>query len=312
MTTGTSRRWAPDRRLSIFLIVVFLFSPWCQSQADPGTSSSIDSSEASRKLWQTVISQADALGLPTAFIKAISPDFVTVEFDDLHAYAAEYHPDEHRMVLNQTLSFNAAGGVLKSLASLTSRDLGTLYHELFHAYMDYISVIPTPSEIGSEATRLLAFAKDRQECRYTQVAITPILQRKSHTETRVLTDRESWEALNETWAVFVGWAVWTLLEERGARPKKREKTRIGGERWLKRLEKANRDADLIGYYEPEDTAERAIARKRYLAPSHRISSAEVSILLQEILEFPKELSVRSAAVMEHNRPSLSDVSSCRK
>ena len=37
------------------------------------------------------------------------------------------------------LSFNAAGGALRSLRDLTNRDIQTLYHELFHAFMDYLT-----------------------------------------------------------------------------------------------------------------------------------------------------------------------------
>ena len=68
------------------------------------------------------------------------------------------------------------------------------------------------------------------------------------------------------------------------------------------LKKMDRDGDLIGYYEPEDPAERTIARKRYLAPSHRISPQEVSILLEVLLEQPAEQARRSAAALE-GRPA---------
>ena len=50
--------------------------------------------------------------LPTAFLKEIDPTFVTVVFEDLRTYAAEYHPEDHRMILNMRLSFNKAGGRL--------------------------------------------------------------------------------------------------------------------------------------------------------------------------------------------------------
>ena len=60
--------------------------------------------------WLNLIDQAEALHLPTGFLKEIDPDFVTVTFEDLRTYAAEYHPEDHRMILNLRLSFNKAGG----------------------------------------------------------------------------------------------------------------------------------------------------------------------------------------------------------
>src|SRR5919201_1135993 len=71
-----------------------------------------DSSERapshSNRGWQQLIDQATALGLPTRFLRLIEPGFITLEFEDLHTFAAEYHPEDHRMVLNRSLSFNAA------------------------------------------------------------------------------------------------------------------------------------------------------------------------------------------------------------
>ena len=259
---------------------------------------------ASKSVWNALIERAHGLGLPTRFLRLIPPGFVTLEFEDLHAFAAEYHPEEHRMVLNRTLSFNAAGGVLRPLDTMPHRDVGTLYHELFHAYLDYLRSLPDVAAADPNASRLLAFAAEQQQCRYQTVAITPVLQRKSATETRYLTDRESWEALNETWAVFVGWATWTRLELSGEHARG-SRNHGGTEGWYKRLQKTDRAGDLIGYYEPEDPAERIIARKRYLAPSHRISPREVALLLEVLFEEPAELARRSAAVMEP-RPAPSE------
>ena len=252
----------------------------------------------SKNSWNALIDQAERLGLPTRFLRLIPPGFVVLEFEDLRAFAAEYHPDGHRMVLNRALSFNAAGGALRPLAKMTHRELGTLYHELFHAYIDYIRSMPDVAAADQNAFRLLAFADEQQQCRYQSVTITPVLQRKSATETRYLTDRESWEAVNETWAVFVGWATWTRLELSGGRGARGAQNHNATEGWFIRLKKADRDGDLIGYYEPEDPAEHMIAQKRYLAPSHRISPREVAILLEVLLGEPAEQASRSAAVME--------------
>ncbi|WP_447979875.1 hypothetical protein [Candidatus Nitrospira bockiana] len=263
-----------------------------------------ETDKAAGDFWQSFLPQAKAAGLPTQFLLSIPHDFLILEFDDLHAFAAEYHPEEHRLVLNQALSFNAAGGVLKPISQLSPREVGTVYHELFHAYMDFAASLDAHPGADERISRLITFARERQACRYRQVSITPILQRKTRTEVRHLTDRESWEALNETWAVFVGWAVWTKLElQRGRGGMAGPSARLQAE-WLKRLRKADREGDLIGYYEPEQEAERAITRKRFLAPSHRITPAEVHKLLTEVLEFSIEDADKAVGVMEPNRPPM--------
>ncbi|HKQ34390.1 MAG TPA: hypothetical protein VJT11_03700, partial [Nitrospiraceae bacterium] len=166
------------------------------------------------RVWRQLLGEAHALGLPTKFLKVIPPSFVQFEFDDLHSYAAEYHLGEHRLVLNRALSFNGAGATLRPLRRLTHAEIETLYHELFHAYIDYlVTAAEKAPEIPSDP--VLAFARMQQECHYGAVLINPVVQRKGETEERFLTERESWEALNETWAVFVGWVVWNHLELTG-------------------------------------------------------------------------------------------------
>ena len=251
--------------------------------ADAVSAGSADSSRTSATSWSGLIAQANALGLPTRFLRQIPADFVTLEFDDLHQFAAEYHPDDHRMVLNRVLSFNAAGGALRPLARMTHGELATFYHEFFHAYMDFISSAPDLAARDPEAGRLLTFARTQQHCRYQQVLITPVVQRKSAVESRILTNRESWEALNETWAVFVGWAVWTKLELEDGRKNRQGQKSDAATGWLSRLKKADQSSELVGYYEPEDKAERSMTHKRYLAPPNRISPREVAILLEVVL-----------------------------
>ena len=296
------------RALSAVLMVAALTAP-CSDvtlHAAPGDPASVRPST----MWDHLIDQAKVAGLPTKFIRRIPPDYVTLEFDDLHAYAAEYHPEDHRLVLNQTLSFNAAGGALKPLSSLAPREVGTLYHELFHAYMDVIG--SNPDARKDEDRHVADFAEDRQQCRYQHVMITPILQRKASTEARFLTDREAWEALNETWAVFIGWAIWTTVELQRDAPNRRSQDAVTRRQFLKRLAKADRDGDLIGYYEPEMEEERAIARKRYLAPSHRITPPEVRTLLADVLEFTQVDAEQAAGSMDQHRTALPGSLACRR
>ncbi|MFM8551076.1 MAG: hypothetical protein ACKOCD_01990 [Nitrospiraceae bacterium] len=259
--------------------------------------------------WGELIAQADALGLPTKFLRVIPPDYLALEFEDLHAFAAEYHPQEHRMVLSLALSFNGAGGTLKPLNKMTHREVGTLFHEFFHAYMDYIGLRPGAPHLGSDIARLRAFAEDQRQCRYLVVAITPVAQRKGATEIRFLSEREAWEALNESWAVFVGWAIWSQLELDGSSQKRR--VVYATDRWLARLKQADQEGSLIGYYEPEDQAERQLTNKRYLAPSHRLTPTEVQALLELLLGASDKVAQRAASVMEQQRPVLKEAAPCR-
>lgn len=244
------------------------------------------------RMWRQLLGEAHALGLPTKFLKAVPPSFVRFEFDDLHSYAAEYHLGEHRMVLNRALSFNGAGATLRPLGRLTHAEIETLYHELFHAYIDYLV---TAAEASPEVALdpVLAFARAQQGCRYGTVLITPVVQRKGETEERFLTERESWEALNETWAVFIGWIVWNQLELTSGAGRSIQKPGKSQDEWVRRLKNADREGALRGYYEPEDSGERVVARKRYLAPASRLSEQEATVLMRDAIGFSPSLLIRA-------------------
>jgi hypothetical protein len=291
------------RLLSLVVIAVVLLSGFILTPADGNGG---DRPPAPGHIWSQLVDEAERIGLPTKFLKVVPPEFVRFEFDDLQAFAAEYHLGEHRMVLNRTLSFNAAGGTLRPLGRLTHGELETLYHELFHAYMDFLETM----RAGDQPDPLLVFARTQQQCRYSAVLINPLLQRKSETEERFLSERESWEALNETWAVFIGWVVWNHLElnqRMGPSIQKPGKTR---QAWLRRLEQADREAKLRGYYEPEDPAERGVTRKRFLAPSSRLSSDEAGRLLGEALGFSSDFVRQATDILSRSQAGLSPLNGC--
>ena len=104
---------------------------------------------------------------------------------------------------------------------------------------------------------------------------------------RFLSKEDAWEVINETWAVFVGWQIWTKLEQH------RDATRIGQwtdpllEDWGVLLAAANMSGELLGYYEPDDPDERRIARKRFIAPSHGLTPEGVKLLLEVVMEESK-------------------------
>ena len=278
---------------------------WCcwygLVSADPASIQADGHGPTSDPIWERLLAEAEQLHLPTKFLRALPQDFVRFEFDDLRTYAAEYHPGEHRLVLNRTLSFNAAAGRLKPLPKMTHKELDVLYHELFHAYMDYLvlaDVQRTTVDAGSGS--LLNFARMQQGCRYSEVAITPVVQRRDETESRYLTEGESWEALNETWAVFVGWAVWNQLEVerngRGSMLRHASQT----DRWVRRLESAFEHGEFRGYYVPQDPEERRTTQKRFLAKQSQLSWKEAGELMRQVLGFPDQF----ISAME-NRPGLS-------
>jgi hypothetical protein len=272
------------RQFSDLSLVLCLLLCWCFV-----LTSSAGAEKTSDHMWKQIVVEAERLGLPVKFLKAVPSGFVTFEFDDLQAFAAEYHLGEHRMVLNRTLSFNTAGGTLRPLNRLTNTEMETLYHELFHAYMDFLA-----TDGGADA---LTFARKVQQCRYGAVLINPVVQRRAETEERFLNDVESWEALNEAWAVFVGWAVWSQLESGGRASLSLQKSGKSRAAWLHRLEDADREGKLRGYYEPENPEERAVARKRFLAPASRISPEEVHHLMKEALGFPDDLVKRADQIL---------------
>lgn len=238
---------------------------------------------SSSRMWEQLISGATTLRLPTGFLKVMPPDFVRFEFDDLRAYAAEYHPGEHRMVLNRTLSFHAAGRDVRPLTTMTPKELEVLYHELFHAYMDYLESKEASGVLPGPDQGLIAFAREMQVCRYREVTITPVVQRSRETEVRYLSDSEAWEALNETWAVFVGWSVWNQLEiEKKGGQSMAGSSPLSSE-WVGRFRRAMESGELRGYYVPQDPDERRVTQKRFLAQDSRLSLEESSRLMMQVI-----------------------------
>ena len=282
---------------SVLLGLLLCAATQAEAQATPPDSS---------RLWHALVAEANALKLPTHFLAQVPADFVTFEFEDLHAFAAEYHPADHRMVLDRSLSLNAAGRTLRPLGRLTHKELETLYHELFHVYMDFLEQESAPSEAHA---LLMAFAREQQRCRYQQVLITPVLQKKALKEERFLSETESWEVLNETWAVFIGWAVWTQLEV-DAKPRRNSRESANASGWIARLNQAEQDAALIGYYEPEDPSENRMARKRFLAPEFRLSPQELLRLMKDVLGSQPDTIRQAAQVLERPRPVPSARGAC--
>ena len=258
--------------------------------------------------WLSLIDQAEALRLPTGFLKEIDPDFVTVTFEDLRTYAAEYHPEDHRMILSLRLSFNKAGGALMDLEHMTHHDVSLLYHELFHAYLDYLFNGPGPGKLSPQANHVLSFAREQMRCHYRFVRINPIRQRRDMTEIRFLSQEDSWEVLNETWAVFVGWQIWTKLEQQA--------TGVGPwtdpliEAWATLLSEANTSGELLGYYEPDDPEERRVARKRFIAPSNGLTPEGAELLLAIVLEEPDAVVKEGGAVIKTTKDTTAEALSC--
>ncbi len=295
-TLQSSTRWM--RRV---LVAAALAVVWGVGLSGPVTVGAVAPASDSPRLWRALVAEARVLHLPTRFLEEIPEQFVAFEFEDLHAFAAEYHPVEHRMVLDRSLSLNGAGRALRPLRKMTHKELETLYHELFHAYVDFVEHESAPSKAHAS---FLAFAREQQRCRYQQVLITPVLQKKELKEERFLSEVESWEVLNETWALFIGWAVWTQLEveAKGTRDHRASGRTGTVSAWIARLDQAEQDAVLTGYYEPEDPGEKVMARKRFLAPEFRLSAPELSALMRDVLGNSSDMIRRAEQVLERSRP----------
>jgi len=263
-----------------------------------------------RNPWPALLQQADTLGLPTGFLTHIDPSFVHITFEDLRTYAAEYHPEDHRMILNMRLSFNEAGGALAGLARMTHHDLALLYHELLHAYLDYLYADQQLTALTTEDKQVLDFANSQMACHYRFVRINPIRQLKDVTELRFLSNQDSWEVMNETWAVFVGWVLWTKLELFQGQLSNSQWTPELITQWTERLEKAVESGELLGYYEPDDPEERRVARKRFIAPSNGLTPQDVEHLLTRVLHESSEIVEASKAVFEEYQTSLEPPPSC--
>jgi hypothetical protein len=86
---------------------------------------------------------------------------------------------------------------------------------------------------------------------------------------------------------------------------------VGTQAWIERLRTADREADLRGYYEPQDSAEKAIVQKRFVAPAFRISAHEVKRLMKDVLESGPDRIARSVQMLKKNRTSV-PVISCER
>jgi hypothetical protein len=110
--------------------------------------------------------------------------------------------------------------------------------------------------------------------------------------------------------VFVGWIVWNQLELTSSAARSIQKSGKSQDEWVSRLRSADREGILRGYYEPEDSGERAVARKRYLAPASRLSEQEVAILLKNVVEFSPSLLARARGVLSGFGQGVERYSQC--
>ena len=241
----------------------------------------------SKTEWARFVREISSLRFPSRFLRLLPPEFVTLEFAELKGAAAEYHPAGHRMIFSLALSDGGHGRGFRPLREIGNQDLATIYHELFHAYFDYIDFAAGRPRMPSEAARLHTEAKRLVACRYTLVEIdigphlkTP--QRKVRVEPRRLSESEGWDALNETWGVFVGWAVWNKLEVTDRFTHRWDWART--ERFWDRLEEAYQAGFFTGYFEPMPLEARRAIPRWYLAPSSAISLPEIALLLEVILD----------------------------
>ena len=266
--------------------------------------------------WARLTREAAEMGLPSRFLRLLPLEFVKLEFADLKNVAAEYHPEGHRMVFHLSLSESNQGQRFRPVRDIPSQDLATLYHELFHAYFDYVDFASGTPTMTPQGARLYADAKRFLSCRYTVVELSPgppqkSVLRKTRIEKRRVAEREGWDALNETWGVFVGWAIWNKLEATDRLNPASRWDWDALEDFLDRLDEAYSNGDLTGYFEPANVEDRKRVPRWYLAPTHGISAPEIALLLEVILdESPGMARLAAAWLTAADRraaaPALSD------
>ena len=266
-------------KLIPFLIVFFLLVPAAHAGPVPDPQGE----------WARLTKEAAEMGLPARFLRLLPLEFVKLEFADLKNVAAEYHPEGHRMIFHLNLSEGSQGQRFRPLRQIGNQELATIYHELFHAYFDYVDFASGTPKMTPQGTRLYTEAKRFLSCRYTVVELSPGppqkgVSRKSRIEKRRITEREGWDALNETWGVFVWWAIWNKLEVTDRfKPALRWDWNVL-EEFLDRLEAAHASGELTGYFEPANQDKRRGIPRWYLAPSYAISAPEIALLLEVILD----------------------------
>jgi hypothetical protein len=206
---------------------------------------------------------------------------------------------------------------VRSLRQIGNHELATIYHELFHAYFDYVEFASGTSTMTPQGARLYAEAKRLVACRYTVVEVSPISPqkvspRKAKFEQRRLTEREGWEALNETWGVFVGWAIWNKLETTDRFNPAVRWDWDALEEFLDRLEAAYANGELTGYFEPANQDERKGIPRWYLAPNYAISAPEIALLLEVILDEPPGMAKLATAWLTatDHRPAAPALRTC--
>jgi hypothetical protein len=137
-----------------FFTIILLFAPTASAAPVPDPQGE----------WARLAQEAAEMGLPSRFLRLLPLEFVKLEFADLKNVAAEYHPESHRMVFHLSLSEGNRGKRFRPVKDIPSQDLATLYHELFHAYFDYVDFASGTPKMTSQGARLYREAKRFLSC----------------------------------------------------------------------------------------------------------------------------------------------------
>jgi len=127
-------------------------------------------------------------------------------------------------------------------------------------------------------------------------------------EPRRLSESEAWDALNETWGVFVGWAIWNKLETTDRWQVAWDWDALEG--FWNRLADAYEDGIFTGYFEPADPQARQVLPRLYLAPTDAISLPEIALLLEVILEETRPMARMAVGWIDTNGAEPTRRGSC--
>ena len=109
--------------------------------------------------WARFTKELAEAGMPARFLTVLPAEFVQLEFVDLKTAAAEYHPAGHRMVFHLALSENHQGRRFRPVRDISNHELATMYHELFHAYFDYLDFAAGSARMPEDAARIRTEAR---------------------------------------------------------------------------------------------------------------------------------------------------------
>lgn len=223
------------------------------------------------------LDQAKANGFPVDFLYKVLPS-LKIQFGGVGSGASAEFNRKDTILLEKALSVDEeGGGGLKSYSLISDSDKGTVFHELFHAYMKWVQDESAKSGGDVEARRLADFIRTSR-CRYVNVTLTDGSKKS-------LSESDQYDLLNENWGIWFGgflmrqWAQTAFQSRRGVLP-------AGGldaER-QKLIREAAQQRKEVGYYHRFRIPDGWIQID--VTADSAMSANEMKFLMKHVLKMP--------------------------